>query len=80
MKARKWITNSTKVLGAIPQEDRDKELELSDELPSTKTLGVFWMAEQDVLTFKVDNSDLDRLVASYLYLWSKEKCSYKNCG
>ena len=68
MKARKWISNSTKVLSAIPQEDRAKELELSDELPTTKTLGVFWMAEQDVLTFKDDNSDLDRIVTKRGFL------------
>ena len=42
--------------------------ELSDELPTTKTLGVFWMAEQDVLTFKDDNSDLDRIVTKRGFL------------
>ena len=62
MKARKWISNSTKVPSTIPQEDRAKELELSDEQPTTKIWGVFWMAQQDVLTFKDDNSDLDRIV------------------
>ena len=52
MHARKWISNSKEVLQAIPEEDRATEINLEDgPLPSVKTLGVTWKAEEDVFTF-----------------------------
>ena len=53
MKARKWLSNSSEVLAAIPKELRASEIDLNDSLPATKTLGVLWRAQQDVLTFQV---------------------------
>ena len=53
MKARKWLSNSSEVLAAIPKELRAYEIDLNDSLPATKTLGVLWREQQDVLTFQV---------------------------
>ena len=52
MKARKWLSNSPEVLAVIPKELRAFEIDLKDSLPTTKTLGVLWRAQQDVLTFQ----------------------------
>ena len=52
MHARKWLSNSTHVLKEVPQEDRLGKVDFNHEdLPSTKTLGVVWIAETDVFTF-----------------------------
>ena len=53
MKAKKWLSNSSEVLAAIPKELRAYVIDLNDSLPATKTLGVLWRAQQDVLTFQV---------------------------
>ena len=51
--ARKWLSNSTRVLRDIPLQDRKAEVDLdADYLPSTKTLGVWWLSDQDVFTFR----------------------------
>ena len=53
MHARKWLSNSSSVLADIPVEDRKAEVDLDrSQLPCTKTLGVWWLADQDVFTFK----------------------------
>jgi len=53
MHARKWLSNSTKVLREIPQEDRLTEIDIDrDDLPSTKALGVAWIAQNDAFTFR----------------------------
>ena len=53
MRARKWLSNSQKVLENIPDEDRATQLTLSDgSLPSVKALGILWKAEEDILTFQ----------------------------
>ena len=53
MHARKWLSNSPRVLRDIPLQDRKAEVDLdADYLPSTKTLGVWWLSDQDVFTFK----------------------------
>ena len=53
MHARKWISNSTKLLQLVPQEDRAKQVDLKDgQLPTTKALGVLWKAETDTFTFQ----------------------------
>lgn len=53
MYARKWLLNSTKVLEKIPERDRAKEVNLeTGHLPLVKTLGVHWIASEDVLQLK----------------------------
>ena len=53
MHARKWLSNSSRVLRDIPLQDRKAEVDLdADYLPSTKTLGVWWLSDQDVFTFR----------------------------
>ena len=53
MHARKWLSNSSKVLSGIPLQDRKSEVDLDrDQLPSTKTLGVWWLADEDIFTFR----------------------------
>ena len=53
MHAHKWLSNSWTVLQTIPSEDRACQLELSeDNSLATKTLGIIWLAEGDVFTFK----------------------------
>ena len=42
MHARKWLSNSAKVLSEIPVEDRKAEVDIDrDQLPCAKTLGVW---------------------------------------
>ena len=53
MKARKWLSNLSEVLAAIPKELRAYEIDLNGSLTATKTLGVLWRAQQDILTFQV---------------------------
>ena len=53
MHAHKWLSNSWAILRAIPFEDRACQLELSeDNSLATKTLGIIWLAEEDVFIFK----------------------------
>jgi len=53
MHARKWLRNSTHVLKEVHQEDRLSKVDFNHEdLPPKKTLGVVWIAQADVLTFK----------------------------
>ena len=49
----KWLTNYLDVLATIPQQDRfPRFLELSeDKLPTDRTLGVIWDAQEDMLRF-----------------------------
>jgi len=53
MKARKWLSNSSKVLAAIRKELRAYEIDLNNSLPATKTLVVLGRTQQDILTFQV---------------------------
>ena len=51
--ARKWLSNSPRVLRDIPLQDPKAEVDLdADYLRSTKTLGVWWLSDQDVFTLK----------------------------
>ena len=60
MKPHKWFSNSSKVLDPIPIEERAKNIDIKDNiLPSTKTLGIVWMAEKDTFTFLSNNADDD---------------------
>ena len=53
MHARKWLSNSTTVLNSIPIKDRSSEIILENNpLPTIKTLGILWVAEEDVFTFR----------------------------
>ena len=53
MHDRKWLSNSMKIITQIPVQDRKAEVDLDhNELPSAKTLGVWWLAQEDVFTFK----------------------------
>ena len=52
MRTHKWLSNSEAVLNQIPPSDRMYEVNLdSDPLPSAKTLGIMWLASEDVFTF-----------------------------
>ena len=71
MKARKWLTNSPEVLTVIPQGLRAFEIDLNlNDLPSTKTLGIQWSAEEDVSPFAEEWQKLlihwDLQVRSYI--------------
>ncbi|CAG2212937.1 unnamed protein product [Mytilus edulis] len=51
MYARKWLSNSKAVLPCIPEEDRASQVDLDEGyLPSVKTLGVIWQADNDIFT------------------------------
>lgn len=53
MHAHKWLSNSEVVLQVIPSQDRACQLELTeDNSLAVKTLGVMWLAKEDVFTFK----------------------------
>lgn len=53
MHARKWLSNSQNVLAEIPIHDRKSEVDLDrNQLPCTKTLGIWWLADKDIFTFK----------------------------
>lgn len=60
MLAREWLSNSEQVLTCkkIPEEDRAAEVDLDKgNLPSMKTLGVLWLAKEDVFTYRVNPPD-----------------------
>ena len=60
MHARKWLSNSQVVLQSIPEEDRASEVYLDEgNLPSVKTLGVLWQADNDIFTFKANPPDVN---------------------
>ena len=64
MHARKWLSKSPRVLKGIPSQDRKSEVDLdNDQLPSTKTLGVWWLADEDMFTFK-ENKPNDDMIYS----------------
>ena len=56
MRPHKWLTNSKRVLQALPPEDRKLKWKFEDNtLPSVKTLGVIWEAEKDEFTYFCNN-------------------------
>ena len=58
MHARKWISNFQKVLERLPQEDRASEINLNHgELPSVKTLGIIWKANEELFTYHAIDAD-----------------------
>ena len=55
MHARKWLSNSPQVLEKIPIKDRASEVDINkDTLPTVKTLGITWLPEEDMSTFKAN--------------------------
>ena len=69
MKSHKWLSNSRIVLDHIPIEERAKKIEIKDNtLPSMKSLGIVWMAENDTFTFSSKNidNDFDYIKRSFL--------------
>ena len=56
-KLTKWISNTRKVIEAIPAPERCAELKKLDfyknELPSQRTLGLQWCVESDTFTFNI---------------------------
>ena len=53
MCARKWLSNFSAVLAKIPVEEMASEINLtSGHLPSVKTLGLSWLANEDVFSFR----------------------------
>ena len=51
MQARKWISNSLKVIEAIPTEEHATKIVInSGQDPITKTLGISWNSTEDVFT------------------------------
>ena len=53
MQTHKWLSNSLKVLENIPSQYRASEVNFDDrEVLPVKTLGVLWLATEDVFTFK----------------------------
>ena len=68
----KWLTNDPDVLATIPQQDRfPRFLELSeDTLPTDRTLGVIWDAQEDMLRFtglKGDPGTTKRKILSQVF-------------
>ena len=54
---RKWLSNSPELLETIPEEDRAANVvvnlqEQTADLPSSKALGVIWLADKDQFTFQ----------------------------
>ena len=49
MHARKWVSNSDKVMAVIPEEDRATEVDIRDDKDTvTTTLGLQWNSTEDV--------------------------------
>ena len=58
-----------KVLSEIPTQDRKSEVDLDgDKLPCAKTLGVWWLADQDIFTFKECAPDKNMLFTKRNFL------------
>ena len=62
MHARKWLSNSTDVLAAIPPTDRVGQLALNDAelLPSVKTLGLLGNSKTDKFTYSYEYQPANR--------------------
>ena len=55
-KLTKWTSNNRAVLQSIPESDRSKEiavLDLEQDLPSERALGMLWSPEKDQFGFKI---------------------------
>ena len=55
MHARKSVSNSSQVLEKIPIKDKASEVDINkDPLPTVKTMGITWLPEEDLFTFKAN--------------------------
>ena len=56
MVARKWLSNSAEVMEVIPLDKRAGNVEIKDSssLPTSKTLGIVWDANTDMLRLKIN--------------------------
>ena len=79
MNIKKFISNSSKVLASLPEEDRAKDIDLAElkvwdsaNMPLVKTLGVIWLAAQDHFTFASTIPDLEQT-------WTKRLCLQTSC-
>ena len=69
MHAHKWLSNSPTVLSKVPIQDRKSEVDLDrDQLPCTKTLGVWWLANEDIFTFREHVPDSNMLYTKRNFL------------
>ena len=71
MHAHKWLSNSP-LLSKVPIQDRKSEVDLDrDQLPCTKTLGVWWLANEDIFTFREHVPDSNMLYTKRNFLKKK---------
>ena len=59
-KLTKWASNSRDVVAAVPEAERAPaliSLDLDDDLPNDRALGVYWDIEEDCFTFKTKEDD-----------------------
>ena len=69
MQARKWLSNSSKVLAVIPVEDRASEIDLKNgELPTVKTLGILWKAKEDSFCFHSRSPEVEEVITKRSFL------------
>jgi len=69
MTTRKWLSNSEEVLCTIPAEDKVAVIEVDGgQLNGTKTLGVLWLAQQDVLTLRFKSIVTDSVFTKRTFL------------
>ena len=55
MEPRKWVSNSSSVLENIASEKRASHVDLEcGTIPSIRTLGVLWLAKDDVFSFQLE--------------------------
>ena len=64
MHARKWVSNSDKVMAVIPEEDRATEVNIRDNKDTvTSTLGLQWNSTEDVFVVPaIEHAGLARAV------------------
>ena len=79
MTIRKFISNSSRVLSTLSEDERAKDIDISelkcqdsDNLPLVKTLGVVWIAAQDHFTFASQPPIVEQV-------WTKRLCLQTQC-
>ena len=69
MRARKWVSNATDIMEKIPIEDRALQVNIEDSpLPTIKTLGITWQAEEDLFTFSGHQPDESFIITKRSFL------------
>ena len=72
-KLTKFISNKKDILFQIPdalRRDGAKDTDLTGSLPIERALSIFWDAENDVITFKIDLKDQPVIRQGVLYVIS----------